>query len=341
VDSGVTEAGTWISSPPADAELLPGRFAVPGLVDAHCHLAVARNDQGEPAGVDLDTAAANLAAARSAGVTAIRDTGSPGRITIQLLARQGEGGLFVSGRFLAPAGQYYPLLHDPVPADHLIDAALAEVAAGARWVKLIGDFMVIAPDGARTSPVPTYPIADVRQLVDAVHAAGARVAAHTTTAHVKALIEAGIDSVEHGLGLDADDLAALAARGGAWTPTLCAVTAPPTGPDDPERRAQRAEFLDRLSHLLPLAAGLGVTVMAGTDVAGTVADEVALLAKFGLEPPAALTAASTGARSFFGLPATIADGELADVVTYHEDPRDDLDTLARPAAVVARGVRIR
>lgn len=84
--------------------------------------------------------------------------------------------------------------------------------------------------------MPTYPVAQVRQLVDAVHAAGARVAAHTTTGHVKALIDAGVDSVEHGFGLDADDLAALAARGGAWTPTLCAFTADPPTADEPERQ---------------------------------------------------------------------------------------------------------
>jgi len=341
VAAGITEVGTWTSVPAVDAEQLPGRFILPGLVDAHCHLGVTRNEQGEPVGLDVDAAAANLAAAGAAGVTTIRDIGSPRRITLQLLAREGDGGLLVCGRFLAPAGQYYPALYDPVPVEALVDAALAEVAAGARWVKLIGDFAVTLPDGNRTPPVPTYPIAEVGRLVEAVHAAGARVAAHTTTTHVKALIEAGIDSVEHGFGLDADDLATLARRGGAWTPTLCALTAAPPGPDDPERRAERARVQERLPYLLTVAADLGVTVMTGTDIAGTVAAEVALLVQFGLEPSAALAAASTAARRFLGLPAVGTDGQPVDLVTYHEDPRDDPDTLARPAAVVARGVRIR
>ncbi len=341
VAAGITEAGTWTSAPPADAEPLPGRFVLPGLVDAHCHLGVTRNEQGEPVELDVEGAAANLAAARSAGVTTVRDTGSPRGITVQLLAREGDGGLLISGRFLAPEGHYYPALHEPVAAETLVAAALAEVAAGARWVKLIGDFPVIAADGRRTAAVPTYPIAEVERLVEAVHAAGARVAAHTTTAYVNALIEAGVDSVEHGFGLDEDDLAALAARGGAWTPTLGALTATPPGPDDPERRAVRDQIRERLTYLLPVAAELGVTIMTGTDVAGTVAGEVALLVNFGLEPSAALAAASTAARHFLGLPATVVDGQPADLVTYHDDPRDDPETLARPAAVVARGVRIR
>src|SRR6185503_2827217 len=48
--------------------------------------------------------------------------------------------LVACGRFLAPPGRYFPALHEPVPPENLVDAALAEVAAGARWVKLVADF---------------------------------------------------------------------------------------------------------------------------------------------------------------------------------------------------------
>jgi imidazolonepropionase-like amidohydrolase len=154
------------------------------------------------------------------------------------------------------------------------------------------------------------------------------------------LIDAGVDSVEHGFGLDADDLAALAARGGAWTPTLCAFTADPPTVDEPERQERYQRARDRLSHLLPVAADLGVTIMTGTDVVGTVAREVALLTAFGLTPTTALAAASTAARRFLGL-AGPTDGRPVDLVSYHADPRDDPDVLTRPAAVIAHGIRIR
>src|SRR5436189_6338325 len=230
VDAGITEAGRWTSVPAADAEPLPGRFVLPGLVDAHCHLSLGQDERGVPVGLGVEAAAANLAAARAAGVTAIRDTGSPGSVTLELLSGGDGDELQVCGRFLAPEGQYFPGLYEPVPAEDLVAAALAEVTAGARWVKLVGDFPAFTgPDQPPAPPAPTDPVADVRRLVDAVHAAGARVAAHSTTGHVKSLIDAGIDSVEHGTALDEDDLADLAARGGAWTPTLCAFTAaPPT-----------------------------------------------------------------------------------------------------------------
>ena len=77
----------------------------------------------------------------------------------------------------------------------------------------------------------------------------------------------------------------------------------------------------------------GVRVLAGTDVAGTIADEIALLADHGLTAEQAIAAAGSLARDFLGIhPA-------GDIVTY--DPREDPHVLASPAAVVVRGVRVR
>jgi len=66
---------------------------------------------------------------------------------------------------------------------------------------------------------------------------------------------------------------------------------------------------------------------------------VALLAKYGLAPTAALAAASTSARRFLDL-SDLTEDHPVDLVTYHDDPRNDPDVLTRPAAVVAKGVRI-
>ena len=227
----------------------------------------------------------------------------------------------------------------PVPRAELVAAALAEVRAGATWIKLIADFPRLAPGEPPSDPAPTYPLADVRDLVEAVHGAGARVAAHSTTRYVTELIAAGIDSVEHGTALGETDLAALAARGGAWTPTLCATTSVRPA-ETAQQRTQRLERTERLRYLLPRAASHGVTIMTGTDVTGSIPREVALLTELGLPPAAALAAASTAARRFLGF-AGPSEGEPADLVSYHDDPRDDPAVLGHPAAVVLRGTRIR
>ena len=103
----------------------------------------------------------------------------------------------------------------------------------------------------------------------------------------------------------------------------------------PGRRRRLREGRARIAELLPLAARLGVPVLAGPDVTGSLPREVVLLAQMGLEPKAALPAASTWPRQFLGAAAT------ADLVTYHHDPREDPGQLAHPAAVVAGATRLR
>src|SRR5438046_3775191 len=124
-------------------------------------------------------------------------------------------------------------------------------------------------------------------MVTAVQAAGGRVAAHVNTDLVAPLVRAGVDSIEHGIAMDESVLRSMARTGAAWTPTLCAVLGlPGTAPEAARQRA--AEYRHRLHELLPLAHRLGVPILAGTDTAGTIAREIALLAEQGLDPSAAL-----------------------------------------------------
>jgi len=279
-------------------------------------------------------ARANLVAWARAGITLVRDVGSAGGLTLQLGSGPGMPALQAAGRFLAPPGRYFPdLLDAPVDEAGLVDAAVAEIGRGAAWVKVIADFPDLA---AGTDAETTYPIEAIAQLVAAAHDAGARVAVHATVPDADQLVAAGVDSIEHGFGLDERALHGMADRGTAWTPTVAALLALLDAPDmTPGRRRRLLEGRARVVELLPVAARLGVPVLAGTDVTGSIPREVALLAQMGLEPKAALAAASTWPRQFLGAAAT------ADLVTYHHDPREDPGQLAHPAAVVAGGTRLR
>ena len=90
----------------------------------------------------------------------------------------------------------------------------------------------------------------------------------------------------------------------------------------------------------PARARLGVPILTGTDIAGTLAREVALLAEHGLAPAAALAAATTTGYRFLGEPFD-QPGRPATLVTYQHDPREDLAVLASPSAVLIDGVRVR
>jgi imidazolonepropionase-like amidohydrolase len=248
--------------------------------------------------------------------------------------------LQAAGRFLAPAGRYFPvLLPEAAPQERLTELALGELARGGRWVKVIADFPSVTDGKPSGPPGLTYASAAIKAMVAAVHAAGGRVAAHVTTDAVSELVRAGVDSVEHGDAIDESALRLMAQTGAAWTPTLCAVLGLPGTASEAARR-RVAEHRRRLPELLPLAQRLGVPILAGTDTAGTVAREAALLAECGLEPAVALRAATTTGYRFLGEPFDQA-GKPATLVTYQDDPREDLAILSSPSAVIVDGVRVR
>ena len=190
-----------LTSRAADAaEPLPGRFTLPGLVDAHAHVSLG------PAHVPLDLSATAdaLRLLPVTGVLAVRDVGSPGDLVLDLVPDTAQPRMQVAGQWLAPEGRYYQRLHRPVAPDDVVTAALAQVRAGASWVKVVADW---------TDGNLSYEPSLLEQLVRAVHEAGARVAAHTQGPAISDIIAAGVDSVEHGCGLDTDDLQVLAAQG--------------------------------------------------------------------------------------------------------------------------------
>jgi len=314
---------------------LPGRYALPGLVDAHAHLTV--KDDHTLGGEALATR--RLHAYASSGVSTVRDLGGHACVTLSLARSRTDGMpvVIAAGRFLAPEGRYFPAMYEPVPPEELHLAGTDQLMQGASWLKLIGDFPLMAEGGpVPGSLAPTFDLGSVSRLVDLAHERGARVAVHTQSPHAGALVSVGVDSVEHGEWLTEDSVRALGARRGAWTPTLAAITDPPPEATK-KRRAYAAEASERLRVLLPLAVRSGVRVLAGTDTVSTVAREITLLARHGLDPTQALSAASTSAQEWLD-PEPARSGSL---VTYDADPREDLTVLESPVAAVIRGRRVR
>ncbi|HEX5501368.1 MAG TPA: amidohydrolase family protein, partial [Thermomicrobiales bacterium] len=193
-----------------------------------------------------------------------------------------------------------------------------------------------------------YRPATLAEAARRVHAAGARIAVHTTSAAaIEAAIEAGFDSIEHGVGLRDDHLAPMASRGVALVPTLTAIAilerAPAMLAGVGWGRAAIAAALDacrRHAAMAGRAAAAGVLVLAGTDAGmgphGMVREEIGRLLAAGLSPVAALAAGSWIARRYLGLPG-LEEGAPADVVGYPDDPRGDPAVLARPSLRILDG----
>jgi imidazolonepropionase-like amidohydrolase len=303
-------------------------WILPGLVDVHTHPGA--EQPGDP--LDPEILRADLHRHVRSGVTLIR---SPGLAADppEWFGRDPDVPRAVhAGPWIAQHGQFFDGWGRRVSHEEMPSVAAAQ-AARTGWAKIIADWLI------GTEPVPP---AVLRQIVERVHAVGGRVAVHSQHgAGGTAAVDAGVDSLEHGMGLDPDMLGRMAAQGTALTPTLSVLegglTIVRTRPDSPRKRW----YLDGVSAhpgLVAAAAEAGVTLLAGTDTRphGGIADEVRALAAAGVPATTALAAASWTARSFLGLPGLV-DGAPADAVVYARDPRTDLDVLSRPEAVILRG----
>ena len=353
VPSDLWIADGQISLQPIDSaeELSSGSvYALPGLVDAHAHLTI------DNAGLKLAPGSSGLVEANrraqlNAGVLLIRDAGGVNDAVLGLMHDDDSEALpriTAAGRFLAPAGGYMGFQQETA-SDRLVEAARAHVDAGAAWVKIIADFP--RKSGANGAPlwnegVLNYPMETMKSAVDAVHASGARVAAHALTREaIVASLDAGVDSIEHGAELDATLLERMAAQGIAWTPTLgvfLAIVADAESAGSPQFTSWCHNVEEQSRGIIARARSLGVTIMAGTDFlpAGAIAYEIAALQKQGDEPARALAAASTDARRFLGFPG-IEDGAPADLVIYPADPRDTPAVLNTPDLVMLGGRIVR
>ncbi len=307
-----------------------GGFVLPGLVDVHTHPGAA-----EDGGFDEGLFAEQVAAHREAGAAVVRFPGLSGVVPAEVRGAPGAPRMITAGRWLAWAGLSRSAEFHTV-TDELARAAAAEALANDGWCKIMGDWDFEAP------PVP-YDV--MRAVVEAVHAVGGRVAAHCQSGDgVLNAARAGIDSIEHGMGMPEESLGFMAANGAAYVPTLTAFAG--SRAEVAARGTARAGVWlaghDTMIRRVREAHDAGVTVLAGTDSApfGNVASEVGHLVAAGLPAEVAVGAASWTAREFLGLPG-IGEGGYADLTVYEADPRVEPGVLAHPRRIVVRGHVVR
>lgn len=154
-------------------------------------------------------------------------------------------------------------------------------------------------------------------------------------------VRAGVDSIEHGLFLTGEDVAALGARGGAWVPTIAAMeaTVRSLGVSSSGGRLL-TKGLRNVAAVLGEAIDAGVAVLTGTDLAlphGQVAREAIRMVDYGLSAAQALHAATGAANDYLGFGAGFVPGNPADLVLFDGDPANDLGLLLSPVLVMRAG----
>ncbi len=312
-------------------------WALPGLVDAHCHVGLDAHGA-----VDAETAEKQALTDRDAGALLLRDAGSPSD-TRWVDDREDLPRIVRAGRHIARTRRYIRNYAHEIEPEDLARCTAAEARRGDGWVKLVGDWI----DREQGDLAACWPREALVEAIAAAHREGARVTAHCFAEEsLRDLVEAGIDCIEHATGLTEETIPLFAERQVAIVPTLVNIaTFPSLAEGGQERFPRWADHMRRLHErrydTVRAAYDAGVPVYVGTDAGGSlahglVAQEVAELVAAGIPALDALSATAWGARQWLGRPG-LTEGAPADLVVYEQDPREDVRVLAAPQRIVLRG----
>lgn len=181
---------------------------------------------------------------------------------------------------------------------------------------------------------PAFTLEELRAIVDEAHRADLKVAMHAYGEEaIGNALDAGADTIEHGLGLSESLAKEMARKGICYVPTLATyeVGLEVRKMNEEVRKARSELIRKHMEEDVKIARDNGVTIIAGTDYVGSSSRrhgenyrEIVLLAKFlGLE--GALRAASFDAALCLGLRGgSLEVGKWGDLALFKkvEDPSD-------------------
>jgi imidazolonepropionase-like amidohydrolase len=344
---------------------------LPGLADCHTHILL----QGDITAADYDeqllkesipyrTIRATVAVRTALlnGFTAMRDLETEGAMYADVdvknaINRRMVPGprMFVATRAFSATGMY-PLqgysweLRMPEGvqivdgADNIRRAVREQVKYGADWIKFYADRRYFVKDGALHSWV-NFTDEEMKAMVDEAHRLGRRVAAHAMGREgIEASLKVGVDSIEHGFGLDEEMMDRMVRQGTYWCPTIY------VGVYVAEGRAAAGAPIwltmrDIQAKAFPVAVRKGVKIAYGTDAGGypwteNQAKEFAYMVRYGMTPLQAIQSATIVAADLLEWPndlGAIEVGKLADIIAVSGDPLRDITELERVGFVMKGG----
>ena len=352
---------------PADAEIIDLTHAtvLPGLIDAHTH--VFGN------GPDFDnqilrdsyqyrtlTALANAQKDLMVGFTTLRDLKTLGAMFSDVDLRNAIDRGIVTGprmqvatRVIQTTGGFVMRGYSPeVPlpsALQVVDSPWAgreavrdQVAHDADLIKVYAAYdFHFSSAGKMVSP-PTFTAEEINAIVDEAHKKGRKVSCHAFGGEgLRNCLNAGVESIEHGVELEDADIKLMAQKGIYLVPTLYHYQL------DRERDMKKyaghsVAEVSEPSFRRALAAGVKIAFGSGVGPFphGTQTKEFEYMVKFGMTPPQAIRAATSEAAQLMGWQdriGSVEPGKFADLVAVAGDPIADITELERVKFVMKGG----
>ncbi|TAN09033.1 MAG: amidohydrolase family protein [Rhodanobacteraceae bacterium] len=363
----ITRDGAKVIDMPANDTCLPG------LIDAHTHLTMQFGKSTYSDKFHLNPAdyaiRSTVYARRTllAGFTTVRNLGESDNSSIALRNAINAGQIagpriFTAGKFIGTTGGHadptngfrWDLQGDPGPKDGIIDSPADAWKAVRQHYKDGADLIKIMPSGgvldeSSSSENPQMTLAEIQAVVAAAHDYGFTVAAHAHGAEaIRRAVLGGVDSIEHGTFMNAEDMQLMKQHGTWYVPTIIAgefVMGKANAGWYPPQVARKAlEVGPKIMATAGKAYKAGVKIAFGTDAGvyphGENAQEFAYMVQAGMPPLYVIQAATTHAAALlkhssdFG---RISAGQYADVVAVPGNPLTDITLMKNMDFVMKEG----
>ena len=356
----IVDVGLACADLPAGVKLrdLSAYTAIPGLIDAHTHIAFAWDGKlgqspwqflgATPAATQLFYAQDNALKTLQSGVTTIRDLSASDYLNIQIGRLTASGAMkgprvFSAGYGLHPTSQasrpgfIYPKGGRVDGTVEMMRAVREQIAAGAQWIKLFGS----TGSADDTSSIQTFTYAEIKAAVDLSHQMGKRVAFHSYGANAaRDAVRAGVDSIEHADDLDRETLKQMAKQNIVYVPTIdhnrYYIDNKTLFGYNADVVQSLQDFIQRNLDTTRRAHRLGVTIAMGSDAVfsmfGENTRELEWFVKAGMTPAEALATATVNGARLLGQETTLGQlkpGFYADIVAIEGDPLKDIRALVK------------
>jgi imidazolonepropionase-like amidohydrolase len=354
---------------------LKTQTCMPGLIDSHTHLTgqTSRTEYADRYRWNLaDYVIRSTVYARRtllAGFTTVRNLGDTANESAALRDAINAGvvagpRIFTAGKAIGSTGGHadptnglrQDLMKDLGPVDGIINSPEDAIKAVREHYKLGDDVIKIMPSGGvldegASGDNSQMTLEEIRAVVTTAHDYGFAVAAHAHGAEaIRRAVLGGVDSIEHGTFMDAEDMKLMVERGTYYVPTIIAG-------DFVARQAKVPGYYPAtiaakaiaIGPLIQATAGRAykahVKIAFGTDAAvyphGENAHEFELMVGAGMPPMFVIQAATVNAAALLRHDkdlGSVAAGKLADVVAVPGNPIDDISLMKRVSFVMKEGI---
>lgn len=346
---------------------LKGTTLLPGFIEGHSHMFLhPYNETTWDNQVLTESRAERTARAVNharetlmAGFTSARDLGTEGAgyDDVGLKAAITKGvipgpRLLVATRAIVATGSYGPKstvteailpkgAEEADGVDGLTRVIRSQIGYGADVIKLYADYRW----GLNGAAAPTFTADELKLAVQVAGSSGRMVVVHSSTEEgMRRSIAAGVKTIEHGDGGNAEIFKLIKDKGIALCPTLSATEAINSYHGWKKGIDPEPEGVKKKHAMFTEALKSGVTICMGGDVGvfphGDNAREMILMAEYGMKPVDVLRSATSVNAEIFGLKnlGQIKNGYLADIVVVDGNPVDDIKAVKDVRLVMKDGV---